>query len=260
MLHLNDLLYLTSLRTLVHREVTRFLRMWVQTLLPPLVTTLLYFLIFGQVMGEWIQTMHGFRYITYITPGLIMVAVITNAFTNVSSSLYSMRFQKSIEEILIAPMPNLLLLLGFVLGGVARGFIIGGLVTALALCFTSLPVSHPWVLLAILPSAALLFSLAGFINAIFAKSFDDISMVPNFILTPLTYLGGVFYPISALPPFWQKVSLLNPFVYIINVFRYALLGVSDVPVGYALLMVWLFCALLIRLNAYLLKIGKGLRS
>jgi ABC-2 type transport system permease protein len=260
MLHLMNSLYFISLSTLVRKEIKRFLRLWIQTLLPSLVTTLLYFLIFGQIMGERIQMIHGFRYMTYISPGLIMMAIITNSFTNVSSSLYSMRFQKSIEEILIAPVPNLLMLLGFVLGGVARGLIIGVLVTGLALCFTPFPLPHPWVLLAIVPSTALLFSLAGFVNALFARNFDDISVIPTFVLTPLTYLGGIFYPIEALPPFWQKISLLNPFVYVVNAFRYALLGVSDVFIGYALLIVWLCCIGLIGLNAYLLKTGRGLRS
>ena len=253
-------LYWISLGTLVRREVKRFLRIWVQTLLPSLITTLLYFLIFGQIMGERIQMIHGVRYMAYISPGLIMMTIVTNAFNNVSSSFYGMRFQKNIEELLIAPIPNALLLLGFVLGGAVRGLIVGILVTLLSLCFTPLPISHPWVLLAILPSTALLFSLAGFLNGLFAKSFDDISMIPTFILTPLTYLGGIFYPIEALPPFWRSVSLLNPFVYIVNAFRYALIGISDVPIGHALLVVWACCVGLVILNSYLLRTSGKLRS
>jgi ABC-2 type transport system permease protein len=196
----------------------------------------------------------------YISPGLIMMVIVMNAFSNVSSSVYSMRFQKSVEEILISPMPNILMLSGFIIGGVIRGLLVGSLVTLLALCFTSLPITHPWILLVIMPSTALLFSLAGFINALLAKSFDDISFIPNFILTPLTYLGGIFYPIDELPTFWQKVSLLNPFVYVVNAFRYALLGISDVSISYALGIVWLFCLGLMAINLYLLYTGKGLRA
>jgi len=259
MLHLTNSLYLISLGTLVRREIKRFLRIWVQTLLPPLITAFLA-LIFGQIMGERIQLVQGVRYIAYISSGFIMMTIVTNSFNNVSSSLYGMRFQKSIEELLIAPIPDSFLLLGFVLGGVVRGLIIGALVMALTLCFTPLSVPHPWVLLMIVPSTALLFSLAGFLNGLFARNFDDISIIPTFILTPLTYLGGIFYPIEALSPFWRYISLFNPFVYIVNVFRYALLGISDIPIGYALLIVWLCCIGLIVLNRYLLKIGRGLRS
>jgi len=253
-------IYWVAFTTLLYKEINRFLRIWVQTLLPSLVTMLLYFLIFGQVVGKNISAIKGLNYISYISPGLIMMAIITNSFSNVSSSLYSARFQKSIEELIIAPIPNILLLSGFVLGGVIRGLIIGTLVTLLALCFTYFPMTHLWILFAIVPSTAILFALAGFTNALFAKSFDDISAIPTFVLTPLTYLGGVFYSIDALPLFWQKVSMLNPFLYIVNAFRYALLGISDVSITHALSIVWLCCAILIGLNLYLLSKGKGLRS
>lgn len=253
-------LYIISFTTLLRREVKRFLRIWVQTLLPSLVTLSLYFLIFGKVVGGRLSAIQGLSYISYISPGLIMMAIIMNSFTNVSSSLYGMRFQKSIEELLIAPMPNWLLLAGFVLGGVIRGLIVGTLVTGLALMFTHFPIPHPWVLLAIVPSTAILFALAGFTNALYAKSFDDISVIPNFILTPLTYLGGILYSIDMLPVFWRGVSRLNPLLYIVNAFRYALLGVSDVPVVQALLIIWMCCIALGGFNLYLLRIGKGLRN
>lgn len=259
MININPL-YLTAFTTLLRKEIKRFLRIWVQTLLPSVTTLLLYFLIFGQVVGRRIEGIHGLNYMTYISPGLIMMSIITNTFMNVSSSLYGMRFQKSIEELLIAPLPNSLFLAGFVLGGMVRGLLIGILVTLLALCFTSFPISHPWVLVAIVLSTAMLFALAGFTNALFAKSFDDISAVPTFVLTPLTYLGGIFYSIQELPSFWQKISLFNPFVYIVNAFRYALLGVTDVPISHALLIVGLCCILLTLFNLYLLRTGKGLRN
>jgi ABC-2 type transport system permease protein len=252
--------YFIAFTTLLRKEIKRFLRIWVQTLLPSLVTTLLYFLIFGQVVGKNIAPIAGYNYIAYISPGLIMMAIITNTFTNVSSSLYSMRFQRSIEEILISPIPDALLLAGFVLGGMVRGLLIGILVTLLSLYFTPLPVPHIWTLMLIIPSTALLFALAGFTNAIFANSFDHISAIPTFVLTPLTYLGGIFYSISALPVFWQKVSLFNPFVYIVNAFRYALLGVTDVSIGLALGVIWMCCGALLLFNLYLLTVKKKLRG
>lgn len=256
----NALSYRIAFLTLLRKEVRRFLRIWMQTLLPPLITMGLYFLIFGYLLGTRIQQVAGIPYVTYIAPGLIMMAIITNAYANVSSSLFSMRFQKSIEELLVAPIPHILLLLGFVTGGVIRALLVGFLITVLALCFTQIPLSHPGVLLVIVPSTAALFSLAGFTNALFARNFDDISIIPTFVLTPLTYLGGVFYSIKILPPFWQTVSLLNPLIHIVNAFRYALLGTSDVVVSHALIIVLLCCVLLFGLNLYLLHIGRGIRS
>ncbi len=245
---------------MLRREINRFLRIWVQTILPSSTTMLLYFLIFGKVIGKHIKTIHGFEYSTYISPGLIMMAIVTNTFSNVSSSLYSMRFQRSIEELLVAPMPNSLLLLGFILGSMIRGLLVGSLVGLIVFCFTQFPIAHPWILLAILPSTAFLFALFGFSNALFAKSFDDISVIPNFVLTPLTYLSGIFYSIDQLPHFWQKVSLFNPLLYIISALRYSLLGISDVPIARSLIIVWLCCITLTFFNLYLLKKGKGLRE
>lgn len=246
--------------SLLRKEIQRFLRIWIQTLLPPLITMALYFLIFGHVIGNQIRHVKDFPYVTYIAPGLIMMAIVNNAYANVSSSLFSMRFQKSIEELLISPLPHTLLLLGFVSGGLARALLTGTLVTLLALCFTTMPLSHPWVLLSIATSTAILFSLAGFTNALFAKNFDDISIIPTFILTPLVYLGGIFYSTHLLPYFWQKVSLLNPMVYIVNAFRYAFLDISEVDIGTSLIVVWFCCALLFYFNLYLLGKGQGIRT
>ncbi len=243
--------YFIAFSTLVNKEISRFMRIWLQTVLPPAITMALYFVIFGNLIGPRIGRMHGFDYMQYIAPGLIMMSVITNAYANVVSSLFGAKFQRHIEELLVSPMPNLLLLLGFVAGGIARGVVVGVVVTATALCFTTL---------AVVVLTAALFSLAGFINALFAKKFDDISIVPTFILTPLTYLGGVFYSIDMLPPFWQNVSLGNPILYMVNAFRYGMLGVSDIDIGLAFAVIIAFCVALFALSMWLLKRGVGLRT
>ncbi|MES2998006.1 MAG: ABC transporter permease [Pseudomonadota bacterium] len=253
-------IYWIAFISLLRKEITRFLRIWVQTLLPPLVTMTLYFLIFGGLIGQRLGNIEGFSYMQYIAPGLIMMSVITAAYSNVVTSFFGMRFQRSIEELIIAPLPNVLLLSGFVAGGVARGLLVGLLVTILALFFTHLEVHNVFVLLAIVPMTTILFSLAGFTNALFAKSFDDVSLVPTFILTPLTYLGGVFYSIHLLPSFWRQISLFNPILYIVNAFRYGLLGISDIPVLQALIIIFCCCVGLFFLNLYLLNRGKGIRT
>ena len=253
-------IYWVAFISLLRKEIKRFLRIWVQTLLPPLITMGLYFLIFGGLIGTRLGTIEGFSYMQYIAPGLIMMSVITAAYTNVVTSFFGMRFQRSIEELIVAPLPNALLLSGFVAGGVARGLLVGLLVTLLALFFTHLQVHSIFVLLAIVPMTTILFSLAGFTNALFAKTFDDVSLVPTFVLTPLTYLGGVFYSIHLLPPFWQYLSLFNPILYIVNAFRFGLLGVSDIPVMQALAIIFLCCVGLFFLNLYLLNRGKGIRT
>lgn len=253
-------IYWIAFISLLRKEIKRFLRIWVQTLLPPLITMTLYFLIFGNLIGQRLGDIEGFSYMQYIAPGLIMMSVITGAYTNVVTSLFGMRFQRSIEELLVAPLPNSLLLSGFIAGGVARGLLVGLLVTALALCFTQLQVHNFFVLLAIVPMTTILFSLAGFTNALFAKTFDDVSLIPTFVLTPLTYLGGIFYSIHVLPPFWQQVSLFNPILYIVNSFRYGLLGVTDIPVIQALIVIFFCCLALFFLNLYLLNRGKGIRT
>lgn len=216
--------------TIVRKEVKRFMRIWVQTLVPPAITMLLYFVIFGHVIGERIGQMQGVKYITFVVPGLVMMAVINNAYANVVSSFYSAKFTKSIEELQVSPTPNTVILWGYVSGGVLRGFTVGVLVTLLSLLFTHLSLAHLGITVLVVVLTSVLFSIAGLINAIYANSFDDISIIPTFVLTPLTYFGGVFYSIDQLPEVWQNISQLNPILYMVNVFRYGILGVSDVSV------------------------------
>lgn len=246
--------------TIVSREVRRFTRIWAQTLLPPAITMTLYFVIFGNLIGSRIGEMGGFDYMEYIVPGLIMMSVITNSYSNVVSSFYSTKFQRNIEELLVSPVPNWIILSGFVIGGVVRGLGVGFIVTLLSLFFTDLQVQNLLVTIAIVFLTSVLFALGGFINAVFANSFDDISIIPTFVLTPLTYLGGVFYSIQLLPEFWQGVSQLNPILYMVNTFRYGILGVSDINVGFAFMMILLFIGGLFSYALYLLRNGKGIRS
>lgn len=249
----------TAFATIVLREVRRFTRIWPQTLLPPAVTMTLYFVIFGNLIGSRIGDMGGFEYMSFITPGLIMMSVITSSYANVVSSFFSMKFQRSIEELLVSPVPNSVILVGYVAGGMARGLGVGLIVTLLSLAFTRLDIHNlPVMILTVFLTSAL-FSLGGFINAMLATKFDDISIVPTFILTPLTYLGGVFYSIQMLPEFWQAVSMVNPILYMVNAFRYGILGVSDVHVGVSLGMIVLFIAILSVVSLRLLKRGKGIR-
>jgi len=252
--------YAVALQTIVIKELSRFLRIWLQTILPPAITMGLYFVIFGNLIGPRIGTMAGFAYIEYIAPGIIMMAIITNAYSNVVSSFFGAKFQHHIEEILIAPVPHALILAGYIIGGVCRGVIVGVVVTLVAMFFTDLELHHAGVTLAVVILTAALFSLGGFINAIFARKFDDISIVPTFVLTPLTYLGGVFYSIDLLPAPWRDLSLLNPVLYMVNAFRYGILGVSDIPLGQAFLVITGFIALLIAASLVLLERGVGLRS
>jgi len=251
---------LTAFRTIVVREFLRFIRIWVQTVLPPVITTALYFIIFGNLIGAQIGDMEGFRYMDYIVPGLIMMAVITNSYGNVVSSFYGSKFQHNVEEMLVSPMPNYIILCGYVTGGVARGIIVGIAVTAVSLFFSELQFYNVWVIVSVFILTSILFSLAGFINAVYANSFDDISIVPTFILTPLTYLGGIFYSISLLPEFWQTASLANPILYMVNAFRYGFLGISDINLGisYAIILVFIIVLYLYSMN--LLNKGKGIRT
>lgn len=247
-------------KTIVVKEVRRFVRIWPQTLLPPAITMILYFVIFGNLVGSRIGEMGGFDYMQFIVPGLVMMSVIQNSYGNVVSSFYSTKFQRSIEEMLVSPMSGSTVLLGYVAGGVARGLCVGIIVTLLSLFFTSIQVQHLLVTVLVVILTAVLFAIAGFINAIFASKFDDVTIIPTFVLTPLTYLGGVFYSIDLLPEFWAKVSLLNPVVYMVNVFRYGLLGVSDVNVVGSLLAIMVFTAVLFFWALWLLKRGVGIRS
>lgn len=252
--------YWVAFTTILYKEINRFTRIWAQTLLPPAITMTLYFVIFGNLIGSRIGEMGGFTYMQFIVPGLIMMSVITNSYSNVVSSFYGARFQKSIEELLVSPTPNWIILTGFVLGGVARGLTVGFIVTLLSLFFTDLHLHNLGVTMLVVLMTSVLFALGGFLNAMFARSFDDISIVPTFILTPLTYLGGVFYSITLLPEFWQGVSMLNPILYMVNTFRYGILGVSDIDVVYALGTVALFIIAMFSLCLTLLNKGKGIRS
>ena len=246
--------------TLLRKEIKRFTRIWVQTLLPPAITMALYFVIFGTLIGRRIGDMGGFSYIQFVAPGLIMMAVLTNSYSNVTSSFFSAKFQRSIEEVLVSPTPNYIILLGYCLGGMARGLGVGIVVTCLALLFTDIPIHSWWVTVSIVVLTSAFFALAGFINAIFANTFDDISIVPTFILTPLTYLGGVFFSIGMLGEFWQGVARLNPILYMVNTFRFGMLGVSDVNVSMAFSGLGLCVVALFMVGLHLLKTGSRLRA
>lgn len=249
-----------AFETIVIKEVRRFTRIWVQTLVPPAITIALYFVVFGNLVGRRIGDMGGFNYMEFIVPGLIMMAVIQNSYSNVVSSFFSHKFQRSVEELLVSPVPNSVILAGFVVGGMVRGLLVGGVVSLMALAFVDLKVEHPLIIISVILLTSLVFSLAGFINALFANSFDDISIIPTFVLTPLIYLGGVFYSSTLLPGFWQGVSAMNPIFYMVNTFRYGFLGVSDVPVTVAFLILISFAVLLSGACLWLLNRGTGLRT
>ena len=251
---------LIAIKAILWKEVLRFSRLWIQTILPPMITTALYFVIFGRLIGSQIHDVNGFRYMDYIVPGLILMAVITNSYGNVVASFYSAKFQRNIEEMLVSPLPNYLIMIGFVGGGLARGIAVGGAVTVVSLFFTTIPLHNLWVAISVLLLTSILFSLGGLINAIYATSFDDITVIPTFVLTPLTYLGGVFYTVAMLPPFWQSISLANPILYMVNAFRYGLLGVSDVNLGVAYMAIVGFIGVLFWYALYLLNRGYGVRT
>lgn len=252
--------YRVAFVTIVVREILRFSRIWVQTILPPAITTALYFIIFGTLIGDRIGEMDGYRYKDFIVPGLILMAVITHSYANVVSSFYHSKYQHHVEELLVSPVPNWIILLGYVTGGVARGLVVGVVVTLVSFFFTDLQIAHYPLTLLVVVLTSVLFATAGFINAIFANSFDDISVIPVFVLTPLTYLGGVFYSIDMLPQFWQDLSLANPVLYMINAFRYGMLGVSDIRPEIALLLIAAFVLLLGAAALWLLKKGVGIKS
>lgn len=253
-------LYWVALKSIWLKEINRFGRIWIQTLVPPVITMTLYFIIFGNLIGSQIGQMHGFTYMQFIVPGLIMMAVITNSYANVASSFFSAKFQRNIEELLVAPVPTHVVIAGYVGGGVARGICVGILVTAISLFFVPLVIHSWWVIALTLLLTAILFSLGGLLNAVFATTFDDISLIPTFVLTPLTYLGGVFYSLTLLPPIWQAVSKLNPIVYMISGFRYGFLGISDVPLVFTMGVLVAFIAVFYLLAWYLIERGRGLRS
>lgn len=248
-----------AFKTIVTKEIRRFLRIWLQTVLPPMITTALYFIIFGQLIGSQLSSIAGYTYMDYIVPGLILMAVITNSYGNVVSSFYGAKFSHFVEELLIAPIPDTLILAGYITGGLARGLVVGLMVTLVASFFTELHIHNLAVVISVVVLTSILFSLGGFINAIYAKSFDDISIIPTFVLTPLTYLGGIFYSIDMLPGFWHDISLFNPILYMVNAFRYGLLGVSDIPLGIAFSVTILFIILLASYALFLLRRGIGLK-
>jgi ABC-2 type transport system permease protein len=251
---------LIAFRTILIKETLRFSRIWIQTILPPAITTALYFVIFGSLIGSQLGPVGGRPYMEYLVPGLIMMAVITNSYANVVSSFFSSKFQHSIEEMLVSPIPNSLIIWGFVAGGVARGMSVGLAVSLVSMFFSNIEVSHGLVAVSMLVLTSVLFSLAGLINGIFAKSFDDISIVPTFVLTPLTYLGGIFYSIDMLPDFWRQVSLANPILYMINAFRFGMLGVSDINLYLSYVIVTVAIAGLFATGLFLLRRGYGVRT
>ena len=251
---------LVALGTIVRREVMRILRIWSQTLVPPAITMVLYFLIFGSLIGSRIGEMGGFTYMEFIVPGLVMMSVIQNSYGNISSSFFGAKFGRHVEELLVSPMPSWVILGGYVAGAVLRGVMVGVIVLCIAMLFTKVRIPHPLVTLTTAVLGATIFSLAGFVNAVYAKKFADIAIVPTFILTPLTYLGGVFYSVTLLPGWAQAATHANPVFYMVNAFRYGLLGTSDVPLWIAYALMLFFVVALGGLGLWLLKKGVGLRS
>jgi len=252
--------YSIAYRTIVTKEIFRFIRIWPQTLLPPAITTALYFLIFGKLIGDRIGIINGVSYMDYIVPGIILMSVISHSYANVVSSFYSTKFQRNIEELLVAPVPNSIILAGYVSGGIIRGLLVGTVVALISLLFADIEVKNPYIALSVMLLTATLFSLAGFINAVLAESFDDISIIPNFVLTPLSYLGGVFYSVKMLPDIWQSISLGNPILYMINAFRYGLIGVTDVDIRLAFMMTVGFIVTLTLVSLFLLYKGIGIKN
>ena len=248
-------------RTIVTKEITRFMRIWSQTILPAAISMALYFIIFGNLIGPRIGVMGGFSYMEFIAPGIIMMSIINNAYSNVSSSFFGARFQRHIEEMLVAPIPYWVILAGYISGGVLRGLIVGLIVTVIAMFFIGLPsIYSPFIVISIVILTSVLFSLGGFLNGMFANNFDDISIIPTFVLTPLIYLGGVFYSIDLLPDLWHSISLANPILYMVNAFRYGILGVSDIGIHVAFIIILLFILALSSLSLYLLHRGTGIKT
>lgn len=251
---------LVSLESIARKEITRIFRIWVQTLVPPVITLTLYFIIFGSLIGSQLNSIGGYSYMAFIAPGLIMMSIITNSYTNTVSSFFSAKFQRNIEELLVSPTPNWVIILGYVAGGMVRGLSVGLLVSVVSLLFIRLPIHNLAYTVVFALLTSFVFSLAGMINGIFAQKFDDISIIPTFVITPLTYLGGVFYSIGLLPGFWQTISKANPIVYMINGFRFGFLGISDISVWVGLGMLIFFSVLLFTANMYLLEKGIGIRT
>lgn len=253
-------IHLIGLQTILRKEIGRFMRIWLQTLLPPVVTMSLYFLIFGQFIGSQIQRIDGYAYIQFIIPGLVLMSIMTNAYANTSSSFFLTKFSRSVEEILVTPMSSVNILIGYMLGGTIRGLFTGIIVLIISFLFTHLPLVYPWITLLMAILSAMVFSLGGLINAIYAKHFDDISFIPTFVLTPLTYLGGVFYSIKQLPPFWHQISIFNPIFNMVDSFRFGILGISDLSIYYGFFMVSIFLIILFFWGWFLLAKGIGIKT
>ena len=251
---------LIGYRTMVREEITRIIRIWSQTLLPPVITTTLYYIIFGAFIGSQVADVQGFSYMAFIVPGLVMMTIITSSYMNTVSTFYFAKFMKSIEEVLVSPMPDWVVVAGYVSGGVMRGMLVGLLVLVVSLFFTQLALFNIFIIFAAAILTCVLFALAGLVNGMFAKSFDAISIVPTFVLTPLTYLGGVFYSIEQLPPLWQTVSLFNPILYMVNAFRYGFLGVSDVSLQTSFLVMGGIIFVLLLAVLWFFKKGSGLKN
>ena len=251
---------LIALYTITRKETVRILRIWLQTIIPPVITMTLYFIIFGNLIGRRVGEMSGFDYMEFMAPGLIIMSVITNSYGNVVSSFFAAKFQGHLQEMLVAPVRSYVIIIGHVAGGVIRGLLVGAVVSIVALFFTKIEVQHPLIAISMLVLTSIVFSLGGMINAIFARKFDDVSIIPSFVLGPLTYLGGVFYSTALLPDFWAKVSALNPILYMVNGFRYGMLGVSDIDIGTAFVIVIVFVVLAFSTCFYLISKGIGIRE
>ena len=249
-----------AFKTLVVKEIRRFMRIWIQTIVPPAVSAVLYMTIFGTLIGRRIGEMDGHPYINFVVPGIIMMSIITNSYSNAVSSFFGAKFQNSIEEMLIAPIHNWVILAGFVVGGVCRGLAVGALVAAVSMFYTRITIENPLITIMVVVLTSTLFAIGGVINSVYAKSFDDISIIPNFVLTPLTYLGGIFYSVKLLPDFWYGVSLLNPVLYMINGFRYGILGSSDFPIWWSFFIILVFIILLAAIALHLMNKGVGIKS
>lgn len=251
---------LIALSCISRKETTRIFRIWIQTLVPPVITMTLYFIIFGRLIGSQLRDIGGYNYMAFIAPGLIMMSIITNSYTNTVSSFFSAKFQRNVEELLVSPTPDWAIVLGYVSGGMVRGLCVGVLVTVVSIFFAGLSVYNLFFIVIFGLLTSFVFSLAGMINGIFAKKFDDVSIIPTFVITPLTYLGGVFYSISLLPDFWRTVSKINPIIYMVDGFRYGFLGIHDISVYGGVFILVVFAVILFGVNLYLLKKGVGIRS
>jgi ABC-2 type transport system permease protein len=247
-------------KTIVRKEVLRFSRIWKQTLIPPIITNILYFIIFGNLIGERIGEIESFSYTDFIFPGLLLMSVITHSYTNTVSSLYISKYHRYIEELLVSPIQNYTILAGFITGGVIRGLSVGVVVILAAQFFVTFTVHNTLLMLTVIFLSSTLFSMCGFLNGLFANDWDDINVIPTFIMTPLTYLGGIFFSISMLPGIWQEIALINPILYLINALRFSMLGITDVSIIIAFSIILLFNIVLASLCLYFLNIGKGLRT